>query len=86
MAFLRQMQPEDTKTRGMFANSGSHMLEKPLEINVPTNTLAYAVAFRDPNPIHRSNDKLFMKLATSASIMARRFCLWTLRTAPEKLW
>ncbi|KAG2974426.1 hypothetical protein PC129_g20592 [Phytophthora cactorum] len=54
MAFLRQMQPEDTKTRGMFANSGSHMLEKPLEINVPTNTLAYAVAFRDPNPIHRS--------------------------------
>ncbi|KAG2877591.1 hypothetical protein PC114_g23541 [Phytophthora cactorum] len=56
MAFLRQMQPEDTKTRGMFANSGSHMLEKPLEINVPTNTLAYAVAFRDPNPIHRSNN------------------------------
>ncbi|EEY57118.1 fatty acid synthase subunit alpha, putative [Phytophthora infestans T30-4] len=54
VAFLRQMQPEDAKARGMFSNGGSHMLEKPLEINVPTNALAYAVASRDLNPIHRS--------------------------------
>ncbi|KAG1701488.1 hypothetical protein DVH05_010789 [Phytophthora capsici] len=54
VAFLRQVQPEDAKAGGMFANGGSHMLEKPLEINVPTNALAYAVASRDLNPIHRS--------------------------------
>ncbi|ETL48253.1 hypothetical protein L916_02122, partial [Phytophthora nicotianae] len=39
----------------MFVNNGSYMLETPLEINVPTNALAYAVASRDLNPIHRSN-------------------------------
>ncbi|KAG2789199.1 Fatty acid synthase subunit beta [Phytophthora cactorum] len=54
VAFLRQVQPEDAKANGMFSNGGSHMLEKPLEINVPTNALAYAVASRDLNPIHRS--------------------------------
>ncbi|KAL3671875.1 hypothetical protein V7S43_002543 [Phytophthora oleae] len=54
VAFLRQVQPEDAKSSGMFANGGSHMLEKPLEINVPTSALAYAVASRDLNPIHRS--------------------------------
>ncbi|GMF26214.1 unnamed protein product [Phytophthora lilii] len=54
VAFLRQVQPEDAKASGMFSNGGSHMLEKPLEINVPTNALAYAVASRDLNPIHRS--------------------------------
>ncbi|KAG6574452.1 putative fatty acid synthase subunit alpha [Phytophthora cinnamomi] len=54
VAFLRQVQPADTNAGGMFANGGSHMLEKPLEIDVPTNALAYAVASRDLNPIHRS--------------------------------
>ncbi|KAE9262515.1 hypothetical protein PF008_g32580, partial [Phytophthora fragariae] len=54
VAFLRQVQPADANAGGMFANGGSHMLEKPLEINVPTNALAYAVASRDLNPIHRS--------------------------------
>ncbi|CAH0517169.1 unnamed protein product [Peronospora belbahrii] len=54
VAFLRQAQPNDAKASGMFENGGSHMLEKPLEINVPTNALAYAVASRDLNPIHRS--------------------------------
>ncbi|OWZ18416.1 Fatty acid synthase subunit alpha, partial [Phytophthora megakarya] len=54
VAFLRQVQPEDANAGGMFANGGSHMLEKPLEINVPTNALEYAVASRDLNPIHRS--------------------------------
>ncbi|KAE9067205.1 Fatty acid synthase subunit beta, partial [Phytophthora fragariae] len=54
VAFLRQVQPVDVNAGGMFANGGSHMLEKPLEINVPTNALAYAVASRDLNPIHRS--------------------------------
>ncbi|KAL4137325.1 hypothetical protein PRIC2_000847 [Phytophthora ramorum] len=54
VAFLRQVQPEDAKSGGMFANGGSHMLDKPLEISVPTNALAYAVASRDLNPIHRS--------------------------------
>ncbi|KAF1774831.1 HotDog domain [Phytophthora cactorum] len=54
VAFLRQVQPEDAKANGMFSNGGSHMLEKPLEINVPTNALAYAMASRDLNPIHRS--------------------------------
>ncbi|EGZ23948.1 hypothetical protein PHYSODRAFT_556584 [Phytophthora sojae] len=54
VAFLRQVQPADANAGGMFANGGSHMLEKPLEINVPANALAYAVASRDLNPIHRS--------------------------------
>ncbi|KAL4138997.1 hypothetical protein PRIC2_002497 [Phytophthora ramorum] len=54
VAFLRQVQPEDAKSGGLFANGGSYMLEKPLEIHVPTNALAYAVASRDLNPIHRS--------------------------------
>ncbi|KAG3101268.1 Fatty acid synthase subunit beta [Phytophthora idaei] len=50
-AFVRQLQ---LKTSGMFVNGGAYMLETPLEINVPTNALAYAVASRDLNPIHRS--------------------------------
>ncbi|KAG2522184.1 hypothetical protein JM16_005912 [Phytophthora kernoviae] len=54
VAFLRQVQPDQSKAGGLFSNGGSHMLEKPLEINVPTNALAYAVASRDLNPIHRS--------------------------------
>ncbi|RLN89792.1 hypothetical protein BBJ28_00026481, partial [Nothophytophthora sp. Chile5] len=54
VAFLRQVQPEDANAGGMFSSGGSHMLEKPLEINVPVSALAYAVASRDLNPIHRS--------------------------------
>ncbi|CAI5733880.1 unnamed protein product [Peronospora farinosa] len=54
VAFLRQVRPVDAKASGMFEGGGSHMLEKPLEINVPTSALAYAVASRDLNPIHRS--------------------------------
>ncbi|KAI9921603.1 hypothetical protein PsorP6_002324 [Peronosclerospora sorghi] len=54
VAFLRQVQPVDAKYSGMFSNGGYHMLEKPVEINVPTNALAYAMASRDLNPIHRS--------------------------------
>ncbi|KAG3005001.1 Fatty acid synthase subunit alpha [Phytophthora cactorum] len=50
-AFVRQLQ---LKTSGMFVNGGAYMLETPLEIIVPTNALAYAVASRDLNPIHRS--------------------------------
>ncbi|KAK1943247.1 Fatty acid synthase subunit alpha [Phytophthora citrophthora] len=54
VAFLRQMKPRGSKPSGMFVNGGSYMLDKPLEINVPTDALAYAVASRDLNPIHRS--------------------------------
>ncbi|EGZ21078.1 hypothetical protein PHYSODRAFT_259666 [Phytophthora sojae] len=54
VAFLHQVQPADANAGGMFANGGSHVPEKPLERNVPTNALAYAVASRDLNPIHRS--------------------------------
>ncbi|KAL3656948.1 hypothetical protein V7S43_018153 [Phytophthora oleae] len=52
VAFLHQM--KSTKSSGAFASGGSYMLEKPLEINVPVNALAYAVASRDLNPIYRS--------------------------------
>ncbi|GMF15411.1 unnamed protein product [Phytophthora lilii] len=54
MTFLSQVQPEDAKASGIFVNGGSYMLEKPLEIDVLTDALAYAVASRDLNPIHRS--------------------------------
>ncbi|CAI5714225.1 unnamed protein product [Hyaloperonospora brassicae] len=54
VALLQQVQLGAAKSSGMFANGGSHVLEKPLEINVPMNALAYAVASRDLNPIHRS--------------------------------
>uniref|UniRef100_M4BNV4 Fatty acid synthase subunit alpha n=2 Tax=Hyaloperonospora TaxID=184462 RepID=M4BNV4_HYAAE len=54
VVLLQQVQLDAAKTSGIFANGGSHMLAKPLEINVPTNALAYAVASRDLNPIHRS--------------------------------
>ncbi|CEG41510.1 fatty acid synthase subunit [Plasmopara halstedii] len=52
--FLRQVQPQNARGSGLFENGGSHMLAKPLEIHVPANALAYAVASRDLNPIHRS--------------------------------
>ncbi|OWZ15871.1 Fatty acid synthase subunit alpha [Phytophthora megakarya] len=52
--FLRQVQSDDAKIKGMFTNGGFYMLEKPLEITVPMDALPYAVASRDLNPIHRS--------------------------------
>jgi fatty acid synthase subunit beta len=53
-AFLRQIQPKSANKGSMFPNGGYNILEKPTEIQVPASALAYAVASRDLNPIHRS--------------------------------
>ncbi|TDH65379.1 hypothetical protein CCR75_002038 [Bremia lactucae] len=52
--FIHQVQPHHAKDSGLFATGGFYLLEKPLVIDVPTDALAYALASRDLNPIHRS--------------------------------
>lgn len=55
LAYLRQTDQESADaTSAIFPTGGYNMLETPLAINVPENALAYAVASRDLNPIHRS--------------------------------
>ncbi|GAB9476399.1 Fatty acid synthase subunit alpha, partial [Globisporangium polare] len=53
-ALLRQIQQQPASKGSMFPSGGYNMLEKPSEIQVPADALAYAVASRDLNPIHRS--------------------------------
>uniref|UniRef100_K3WEQ6 Fatty acid synthase subunit alpha n=1 Tax=Globisporangium ultimum (strain ATCC 200006 / CBS 805.95 / DAOM BR144) TaxID=431595 RepID=K3WEQ6_GLOUD len=53
--FLRQIQPKPANKGSMLPGGGYNMLSTPIEIQVPANALAYAVASRDLNPIHRSN-------------------------------
>ncbi|TYZ68250.1 hypothetical protein PybrP1_005286 [[Pythium] brassicae (nom. inval.)] len=51
---LQQIAPTRGSQGSMFSNGGYNALEKPRKIHVPADALAYAVASRDLNPIHRS--------------------------------
>ncbi|GAB9466788.1 hypothetical protein Gpo141_00004153 [Globisporangium polare] len=52
--FLQQMKQHADSKLSMFPNGGCNLLEKPIEVQVPSEALTYATASRDLNPIHRS--------------------------------